>query len=147
VVKERCSTDSSPLLIFHQNIFGLKKKTVELINSLFPKFPHISCFSEHHLKQTELEQINLEGYKLGAAYCRKSLLKGGVCIFVHKKYNYSNVDLSKYCKEQDIEACAIKLELTAFNIYVVTVYRAPYGNFNSFLNGLDSIIKSLCKLN
>jgi hypothetical protein len=55
------------------------------------------------------------------------------------------VDLSKYCKEHDIEACAIKLELTAPNIYVVTVYRAPCGNFNSFLAGLDSIIKSLCK--
>jgi hypothetical protein len=34
---------------------------------------------------SELEQINLEGYKLGAAYCKKSLLKGRVCIFVHKK--------------------------------------------------------------
>jgi hypothetical protein len=113
---------------------------------LFPKFPHISCFSEHHLKQIEPEQINLEGYKLGATYCRKSILKCGVCIFVHKKYNYWNVDLSKYCKEQDIEACAIKLELTALNTYVVTVYRATCGNFNSYLNGLDSIIKSLYKV-
>jgi hypothetical protein len=50
----------------------------------------------------------------------------------------------KYCKEQDIEACVIKLELTALNTYVVTVYRDPCGNFNSFLNGLYSI-KSLYK--
>jgi hypothetical protein len=56
------------------------------------------------------------------------------------------VDLSKYSKEHDIEACALKLELTALNIYVVTVYRAPRGNFNSFINGLDSIIKSLHKV-
>jgi hypothetical protein len=107
---------------------------------LFPKFPHTLCFSEHHLKQIELGQINLEGYKLRGAYCRTTLLKGGVCIFIHKRYNYSNVDLSKYCKEQDIEACAV------LNIYVVIVYRAPYGNFNSFLNGLYSIIKSLYKV-
>jgi hypothetical protein len=104
---------------------------------LFPKFPHFLCFSEHHLKQIELEQINLEDYKLGATYCIKSLLKGGVCTFVHKKYSYSNVGLGKYCKEQDIEACGIKLELTALKFHVVTV------NFNSFLNGLDSIIKSV----
>jgi hypothetical protein len=83
-----------------------------------------------------------EGYKLGAAYCRKSLLKAGVWIFVHKKYNYSDRDLIKYRKEQDIEACALKLELTALNIHVATVYRAPCGNFNSSLNGLASIIKS-----
>jgi exonuclease III len=145
MVKEMCSTDSSPLLIFHQNICGLKK-TDELINSLFPKFPRILCFLEHHLKQIELEQINLEDYKLGAEYYRKYLLKGGVCIFVYKKYNYSNVGLNKYCKDPDIEAFAIKLELTALNIYIVTVYRAPCGNFNSFLNGLDSIIKSLYKV-
>jgi hypothetical protein len=109
-----------------------EKKAEELINSLFPKFTHILCFLENHLKQIELEQINLD-YKLGASYCRKYLLKGGVCIFVYKKYNYSNVGLSKYCKEPDIEACAIKLELTALNIYIVSVYRAPCGNFNSFL--------------
>jgi hypothetical protein len=39
----------------------------------------------------------------------------------------------------------MKLELTAPNIYVITVYRASCGNFNSFLTGLDSIIKSLYK--
>jgi hypothetical protein len=33
------------------------------------------------------------------------------------------VDVSKYCKEQDIEVCALKVELTALNIFVVTVYR------------------------
>jgi hypothetical protein len=113
------------------------------MNSLCPKFLHTLCFSEHHRKQIELQQINLEGYKLGATYCRKILLKGGVCIVIHKNYNYSNVDPSKYCKEHDIEACAIKLELTILNIYVVTVYRATCGNFNSSLNELDSIIKSL----
>jgi hypothetical protein len=133
MVKERCATDSSPLLLFHQNICGLRKKTDELINSSFPKFSHTLCFSEHHLKQIELKHINLEGYKLGSAYCRKSLLKDGDGIFAHKKHNYSNVDLSKYCKEHDIEACALKLELIALNIYVVTVYRAPCGNFTSFL--------------
>jgi hypothetical protein len=74
---------------------------------------------EHHLKQLELDQINLDGYKLGAAYCRKSLLKGGISVFVHEKYNYLNVDLSKFCKEQDIEASALKLQFPALNIYVV----------------------------
>jgi hypothetical protein len=104
-----------------------------LINSLFPKFRQIVCFSEHNLKHIDLDQIKLEGYELGAAYCRKSLLKGGFASLLIKKYNYSNGDLNKYCKEQDIEACALKLELTALTIHVVTVYRAPCGNFNSCL--------------
>jgi hypothetical protein len=74
-----------------------------------------------------------------------SLLKGGVSIFVHEKYNYFNIDLSKFCKEQDTEAYALKLQFPSLNIYVVTVYRAPCGNLVSFLNGQDSIVKSLYK--
>jgi hypothetical protein len=61
----------------------------------------------------------------------------------HRIYNYSNGDLSKYRKEQVTEASALKLQLTALNIHLVTVYRATRGDFNSSLNGLDSIIKSL----
>jgi exonuclease III len=151
-VKEKCSADRptgpllvDPLLVFHQNICGVREKTEELMNSLFPRFPNVLCFSEHNLKQTELEH-NLEGYKLGAAYCRKSLLKGRVCICVHKEYNFSNVDLSEHSKEQDMGACALKLELVALNIHVVTFYRVPCFNFNSFLNGLVSITKSLYKV-
>ena len=39
------------------------------------------CFSKHHLKKTELDQINVDGYRLGAAYCRQVVKRGGVCIF------------------------------------------------------------------
>jgi hypothetical protein len=49
-----------------------------------PDFPHISCFSEHHPKKPELDQINVDGYRLGAAYFRQVVKRGGVCIFVKK---------------------------------------------------------------
>jgi pyrimidine deaminase RibD-like protein len=111
-----------------------------------PNLPHILCFSEHHLKQSELEQFNIDNYRLGALYCRKFLEKGGVCIFVHKNLNYVNINLSEYCKDQHIEACALKLHLTFFNICIIVVYRAPCANFHLFLNGLDGIIRSLYKV-
>jgi hypothetical protein len=62
MVKEKCSTDSNPLLVFDQNICGLWEKTDKFINSsLFLRFPHVFCFSEQHLKQMKLlENINLE---------------------------------------------------------------------------------------
>jgi hypothetical protein len=53
----------------------------------------------------------MDGYKLGATYYRKLTEKGGVCISVHKNLNYLNINLSKYCKDQDTEVCALKLEL------------------------------------
>jgi hypothetical protein len=67
-----------------------------------PNFPHILCFSEHHLKKFELDQINVDGYRLGAAYCRQVVKRGGVCIFDHKILKYTNIDLGRYCKDQDI---------------------------------------------
>ena len=87
------------------------------------------CFSENHLKNFELVQINIEGYRLGATYCRQVVKRGGVCIFVQSNLNYTNIDLDKYCKDQDVEVCALNLELTFANICIMTVYRAPTGNF------------------
>jgi hypothetical protein len=67
MVNDNFNLDSNSLTIYHQNICGLKAKTDELISSMSPKLPHILCFSEHH---TELDQINIEGFKLCIAYCR-----------------------------------------------------------------------------
>jgi hypothetical protein len=73
---------SNAITIFHQNICGLKGKTDELLSSMSPNFPHILCFSEHHLKKFELDQINVDGYRLGTAYCRQVVKRGCICIFV-----------------------------------------------------------------
>jgi hypothetical protein len=86
-----------------------KKKANELISSIFPDLPHIMCLTEHHLEQVEPDQISIDVYKLATSYCRKSKEKGGICIFVHKNLNYSKVDLSRFCKDQDLEVCALKL--------------------------------------
>jgi hypothetical protein len=64
-----------------------------------PNLPHILCFSEHHLQHTELYQINIEGFKLGAAYCRQAIKREGVCIFIKKGLEYSKIDVNKYCKD------------------------------------------------
>ena len=94
MVKDNKMTGINSITIFHQNICGLRKKTDELKSSIYPNFPHILCFSEHHLKNFELDQINVDGYNLGAAYCRKIVKRGGICIFVCNNLNYTNIDLS-----------------------------------------------------
>jgi exonuclease III len=136
---------TNPLILFHRNICGLQKKADELISSVRPNLPYILPLSEHHLKQFELDKISLDGYKLATSYCRKARENGGVCIFVDKNLNFLKVNQSRYCRDQDIEVCALKLEPTVLNICVLAVYRAPCGNFISFLSGLDSVINSLHK--
>ena len=85
-------SSSNSITIFHQNICGLKGTKDELVSSMSPDFPHISCFSEHHPKKPELDQINVDGYGLGSAYCRQFVKRGGVCVFVKKDLKYSNID-------------------------------------------------------
>jgi hypothetical protein len=75
------------LLVYHQNIRGLSQKTEELIISLnIAHSPHILCLTEHHLKAPDILQLNLENYLLGKGFCRKNLTKGGVSIFVKRKF-------------------------------------------------------------
>ena len=147
MVNDNVNLDSNSLTIYHQNICGLKGKTDELISSMSPNLPHILCFSEHHLKRTELEQINIEGFKLCTAYCRQAIKRRGVCIFIKKGLEYSKIDENKYCRDQDVEICMLNLKTTSFSCHIMVVYRTPTGNFNLFLNRLDDAIKSIYRAN
>jgi hypothetical protein len=112
-----------------------------------PNLPHILCFSEHHLKRTELEQINIEGFKFCTAYCKQAIKRGEVCIFIKKGLEYSKIDVNKYCKDQDVVICMLNLKTTSFSSHIMVVYRAPTGNFNLFLDRLDDAIKSIYRAN
>ena len=78
----------------------------------------------------ELSHVNLENCTIGAQFCRSHYAKGVVVMYIHNNLNSTNIDLSKYCKEKDIEICAVKLNLNASAVCIITVYRSPSGNFN-----------------
>ena len=59
-----------------------------------------------------------------------------VCMYV---YMYE-----KYCKEKDIEVCAVKLKITPTQFIVLAIYRSPSGKFTNFLKKLDSILNTWC---
>jgi exonuclease III len=134
---------SHSLIIYHQNIQGLNGKINEFMLSLTPDTPHIICMSEHHLKCHEIDFAYIPSYKLGAAYCRTIFKCGGVCIYIHKNISFSNINLTKHCKEKDLEIAAVKLSLHLKNVIVLCAYRAPSGDLEFFLNQLDNILNTL----
>ena len=71
------------LKIPHQNIRGLRNKIGELILHLQDCVPQVLCFTEHHLKELEINKIYINNYNLGAFYWKKPRKFGGVGIFVH----------------------------------------------------------------
>ena len=87
----------------------------------------------------------IHAYLLCTAYCRKTMKKGGACIFTQNGLICSKIDLKKYCSDQDIEICMINLQTTYTRLHIMVVYRAPTGDFNLFLNRLDDSIKSIYK--
>ena len=90
--------------------------------------PHFVCFSEHHLKDTELSKTSFKGYTLAAGYCRENSPGGGACIFTKNNLVYQTIDLSKYCSEKLLAICAIRYQLKSFKLIILCVYRPPTGN-------------------
>ena len=100
--------------VFHCNIRGLLNKPEELISSLFPDFHQVLCLTQHLLKHFEIDFVYMDQYKLGAKFCRGSHKGGGVCIFVFDTLQCMNINLDEFCKEQDIKACAVMINLLSF---------------------------------
>ena len=117
--------------IFHQNIRGLKSKVDKLSNSLL-EYPNIMCLTEQRLKDYEIDNLLIDQFKLGSKFCRHEYKNGGVCIFVHKDLDFFSISLDKYCKEKDIEVCAVKIKITPIQLIILAIYRSPSGNFTNF---------------
>ena len=111
--------------VYHQNVRSLRKKSHELLGHLYPVLPHVMCLTEHHLNILEKTYVNIEGYSIGAQLCRVLFEKWGVIIYVHNSLQYTNIDLSEYCKEKDIEICAVKLIINSLNMFIIAIYTAP----------------------
>jgi hypothetical protein len=126
--------------VLHQNIRGIRDKTNELIGSMLPTLPQVVCLTEHHLKDHEIENVSMPHYTLGAKFCRKNMKQGGTCIFVHESLEYNLIDLQKYCVEQEIEICAIRMVVATTNIYVISIYRSPTGDFATFIQVIHEIL-------
>jgi len=59
------------LSIYHQNIRSLYSKKEEISTMLLEKHlnPHFTCLSEHHMKEYEIKNFSMYGYKLAATCC------------------------------------------------------------------------------
>ena len=131
------------LKIFHQNIRGLRNKIDELILHLSKCIPQVLCFTEHHLKEFEINNTSINDYNLGAYYCRKTRKFGGVGIYVHEAQSCTPIDLTEYCNEHDLEACALKFRVLNNIFCILCIYRPPAGNFGTFIHLLESLLNKL----
>ena len=64
-------------------------------------------------------------------------------MYVHSCLNFTNIDLSAYCKEKIIEVCEVKIKTNSQFMCIIAVYIPPTGNYNYFLQQLDEVRKIL----
>jgi exonuclease III len=131
------------LMIFHKNIRGINNKIDEILKAIATNPSHILCFTEHHLNSYQLDNILFQNYKLGANFCMEMYKNGRVCIYIHEPFQFSNINVHNFCKEKDLEVCVIKLYLPCYTVGIVNVYTSSSGNFENFLNNLETLLNSL----
>ena len=95
------------------------------------------------MREYELQLTHLAKYSLGANYCRKTFLKGGVSIFVYRNLKYNTINIEEYNIDKDNEACAIQMDSTFNKLCILTIYRSTRGDFTNFLKRLDLILQKL----
>jgi exonuclease III len=133
--------DKWKLLIFHQNIRGLRNKSNEILCHFLSESPHFLYFTEHHLSISEIQSVHIDSYTLGAYHSRNQMRKDGVCVFVKNVINYSTLNLETYSTDKDFEVCAIQLNISSKKVYILTIYRSPSGNFSKFMKNLEHILR------
>jgi len=111
------------LIIFHQNICGLRYKTDELYSTLYLDLSYVLCITEHHLNHAQLLSIGIDNYMLGASYCRMKPIKEGAYIYVCENITSTQVDIKNNCSDYDMKACVLKVHLDNTTIHILTIYR------------------------
>jgi hypothetical protein len=93
--KQTESINANFLTVYHQNIRSLKPKKDELSIFLLEECnsPDIVCISEHHMREIELLNFSVLGYKLAACFSWKLYKNGRVCILVKDNISYQIVDV------------------------------------------------------
>lgn len=133
--------------MFFINITSLRNKSQLLLDEMghFKEIDVVNI-AEHWMK--EEENVSLRNFEMVAKYCRKSKVGGGVCTFAKRESNYSELDFSHLCQQSVFEVCAVKIckvkdKILKAPIILVTIYRAPDGDFESFIAKLDELFTEL----
>jgi hypothetical protein len=66
-----------------------------------------------------------------------------VSIFVREDVNVNKINITHKCRVTDLEICAVEIEIEASKLIVLSLYRAPTGDFNRFIDYLDDTLKYL----
>jgi len=91
------------------------------------------------MSKTELERLNIPGYKINSFFSRESSRGGGTIILSKNCLNFRVLNfesLNKIKTEKEFEVCLVEFTIDSFNFVLLAVYRSPNSIVNNFLKNL-----------
>ena len=127
--------------VFHLNIRSLRNKIEELEVLLTMKEKYnIVSLTEHHLNKSEIEYLKIEGFNVISFFARETMGHGGTMILAKPQLECQNIEgIVKFSVEFHCEVAAV--EVKGYHLAVITVYRAPDGDYNVFMDSIRSILE------
>lgn len=131
--------------IVHQNMQCIRNKIEQLEAIFLENKIDIFCVTEHWLHPQE--PLNIDGYTVVSRFSRTIKGKGGVAILSKNTIDCNEVtDIQKYIIEGVFECVGTTVSLSNdINLVILTVYRIPNSNFESFIYNFNMTMDSLSK--
>ena len=127
------------------NTQGLTNKTKALEILAHHQNVDIICVSEHWFCDENATLYNLQNYTNTSCYTRQEYIHGGVCIFTRNSIQASEIKLlCNNSTEVDCEMAGVYLQQHSF--IIIPVYRSPNGNFDNFLQTIESTLTQITAL-
>ncbi|MGL5028572.1 MAG: endonuclease/exonuclease/phosphatase family protein, partial [Wolbachia pipientis] len=139
---DQYSSKIKELKIIHQNIQSIRNKSLELNIFINEEKPDIICLTEHSLKKEEMQECTIEGYRVVDNYCRSLSRGGGVLISAKNGLQVTKIKkVTGKIKqlEKHFEYAIVQVGKER-KINVITIYRAPSGNLNTFFEKLTQLM-------
>lgn len=127
------------------NVCCIRNKMLELEVLCQEKNVELICISEHWLQEDQISLFVPYNFIPAHVVCRKTKKNGGAGIYVLNSIKFSVIDISQHYLELDYECCCIKLLET--NVIILSIYRSPSGDINSFFSNFELTVKMLQKRN
>lgn len=127
--------------IAYINIQSLNSKLNKLEIFTHEEAPQLLCLTEHWcLADSTVNTLCLQQYIVASTFCRSLHIHGGTCILVKKSLQYKELVTLPFVSEMDIEVCAISMKIGNNKIAVISLYRPPKGNLDTFLSNLWKLL-------
>lgn len=123
------------------NIRSIRNKIEELELVTNKLSPDILCLSEHWLTPSEINSFCIANYSNTDIFYRKLLSHGGVAILSKPHLNVSHIpEISDFCLEKSFECAGGYWLLHDRQIIVLSLYRSPTGDIQTFLSRLEDVL-------